>query len=388
MSAIWTAVPTLENHKKRRNRLAQRKHRQRVTNKLAWAALDSELNPTIADEAIPQSFAAGSACSVDYYAVDPLAASGPHHQHHIASAAQQDISLAQLSCCNGSARLPSESVKQPDNCHTHGQSRDNHEHQPLMQPMCPPQNENSIFSVCQETNNVSLPNTWELNTESWSFSDCQDWDSIDFSSAGPSRELCESLSATSPSHANESLSSHRIGYLSLEARMERIMGVVKEMNFDNMDAMISAYYTSKFKEDTLANWAQSTSRSRRIRKFLTELEQSAQDWSESEVQGYREATVLSAERHYVNEFLNHQQATYRPRNNTEKADPQRSLTEIPHQVCLDDATKRSMKEGGTFLREQIPDIWSLLTELARTVNVGEPQRSEAISFFLYQLDLP
>lgn len=77
--------------------------------------------------------------------------------------------------------------------------------------------------------------------------------------------------------------------------MERIMDVVKEMDFDNMDAMISAYYTSKFKKNTLANWAQSTSRSRRIRKFLTELERSTQDWSESEVQGYREATVLSAE---------------------------------------------------------------------------------------------
>ena len=80
------------------------------------------------------------------------------------------------------------------------------------------------------------------STGSWPFSDCPDWASIDFSSARPSRELCESLSATSTGPANESLSSHRMGSSSLEARMERIMDVVKEMDFDNMDAMISAYY--------------------------------------------------------------------------------------------------------------------------------------------------
>lgn len=63
--------------------------------------------------------------------------------------------------------------------------------------------------------------------------------------------------------------------------------------------------------------------------------------------------MLSAERHYVNEFLKHQQASYRPRHNAEKEGLQSLLTEISHQVCLDDATKRSMKQGGNFLREQV-----------------------------------
>jgi hypothetical protein len=327
---------------------------QVLANKLDEAASDLDLSPTTADQASPQSFAASSACSVDYFVDDSLAANACPHQRHIASAAQQHISLAQLSCSNERARLPSETANQPGNrLHYHDQFHDNHERQCSMQPMCPPQNENNIFTGSQETNNASLPNTWELNEESRPFSDCQDWDSIAFSSAGTCLELCEPLPATYPAPSNESLSSHHMGSFSLEARMERILDVVEEMRFENMDAMMSAYYTSKFKKDTLANWAQSTSRSRRIRKFLTELEQSAQDWSEGEVQGYREATVRSAERHYVNEFLKHQQATYRPRNNSESAGQQRSLTEFPRQICLDDSTKRLLKQEGHFLREQV-----------------------------------
>jgi hypothetical protein len=319
----------------------------------------------MANQASPPSFATDSAWSVDHFPVDSLAANARHHQHHIASAAQQHISLAQLSSSDEGARFPPETANQPFNRDLyHGQFHDNHESQRSIQPS-PPQNENNIFTGSQETNNASLPNTWELIEESLPFSDCQDRYSIAFSSPGTGLELCEPTPATFPTSLNESPSSHHMGSFSLEARMERILNVVEEMNFENMDAMMTAYYTSKFKKDTLANWAQSTSRSRRIHKFLAELEQSTQDWSEAEVHGYREAMVRCAERHYVNEFQRHQQTTYRPSNNSDSPGRQRLLTEVPRQLCLDDLKKRLLRSEGQLLREQVLLSQDLPTKACR-----------------------
>lgn len=319
----------------------------------------------MANQASPPSFTTDSAWSVDQFPVDSLAAHGRHHQHHIASAAAQNISLAQLSSSDESAHFPSETANQPVNRDLyHSQFHDSHESQHSIQPN-PPQNENNIFTGSQEMNNASFPNTWELIDESRLFSDCQDRYSIAFSSPGTGLELCEPTPPTFPISVNESPSSRHSGSFSLEARMERILNVVEKMIFENMDAMMAAYYTSKFKRDTLANWAQSTSRSRRIHKFLAELEESTQDWSESEVHGYREAMVRCAERHYVNEFQKHQQTTYTPSNNSDSPGRQRLLTEVPRQLCLDDSKKRLLRSEGQLLREQVLPTRDLRTKVCR-----------------------
>ena len=88
----------------------------------------------------------------------------------------------------------------------------------------------------------------------------------------------------------------------LEARFETVIKAVEEAGFESIDDLSTQYYTASFKEDTVSHWAQSRSRSRSLHTFLASLHASTNNWSDREVQGYRQQITEAAESLYVSEL--------------------------------------------------------------------------------------
>lgn len=93
-----------------------------------------------------------------------------------------------------------------------------------------------------------------------------------------------------------------------EATFERLLQLVDEAGFANFDAMATEYYTAPFAEDSISHDAQSRSRRRFLRVFLTTLQRESQHWSDREVQGYRQQTTEAAECLYREEVSRAKQA--------------------------------------------------------------------------------
>lgn len=205
----------------------------------------------------------------------------------------------------------------------------------------------------------------------------------------------------------------------LEDRFGRILDIVEEAGFDSFDSMAAQYYTAKFRENTTPHCAQSLSRSRHLRRLLASLHDSTKDWSSRETQGYREEIIRSAESIYVEELRRFKQSNVREKSlstqgavgGSENNQPA-AIAEKTVELSLAKATSSLLKQGSTLLQGsvslpparlhlnplyqphpgladtiQVPEIWSLLTELARNAGLTQPQRSQAACAFLCILNL-
>ncbi|KAL2126259.1 hypothetical protein VTI74DRAFT_1301 [Chaetomium olivicolor] len=81
----------------------------------------------------------------------------------------------------------------------------------------------------------------------------------------------------------------------LEARLERVLHIVEDNGFDSIDSMTSTYYTSELVEDSFLRPMQATSRTRRLRSLLSDLQASYKSWTGREKSAYAEEVVRSAE---------------------------------------------------------------------------------------------
>ena len=88
----------------------------------------------------------------------------------------------------------------------------------------------------------------------------------------------------------------------LETRFENLIKAVHEAGFESIDDMSAQYYTATFEEDTVSYWAQSRSRSRFLHAFLASLHASIDNWSDREIQGYRQQILEAAESFHVSEL--------------------------------------------------------------------------------------
>ncbi|GAB1312555.1 hypothetical protein MFIFM68171_02765 [Madurella fahalii] len=154
---------------------------------------------------------------------------------------------------------------------------------------------------------------------------------------------------------------------SLENRIIHVLNAVEEMGFENLDAVVTAYYTATFAEGSLPHYAQSTSRSRRLRQFLTDLHESSKSWVGREAQGYHDERIAAMEQTYEEEMA---RLVHSDTRGTE---------------AEDETTSQLFKRDKQFLREQLPEIWSLLSKIARQANTAEADVSRAICVFLYIL---
>ena len=59
--------------------------------------------------------------------------------------------------------------------------------------------------------------------------------------------------------------------------------------------MIQAYYTEKFRYDSIAHWAQKRSRVKRLGPLLRDLSRNATSWSTEEASSYQETILRIAD---------------------------------------------------------------------------------------------
>ncbi|KAK1981461.1 hypothetical protein LZ30DRAFT_781994 [Colletotrichum cereale] len=81
----------------------------------------------------------------------------------------------------------------------------------------------------------------------------------------------------------------------LEARLERVLHIVEENGFDSIDSMASTYYTSELLDDSFLRPIQATSRTRRLRSLISDLQASHKSWNGRERRAFAGEVVRSAE---------------------------------------------------------------------------------------------
>lgn len=233
--------------------------------------------------------------------------------------------------------------------------------------------------------------------------------------------------------------------LSLETRFERILKLVEESGFDTLDRMAAAYYTTKFQPDSRAHYAQSQSRTRYLRPLLQTLSASNTDWPRREVAGYKDGIARSAAVVYTEELAGfrqrqQQQQTREPGSpastgSSDGADTSTlggrraaALAEKFRQFFMAVDASRGVKEDRQVFRQQVsslfgrfilpppphsfglwvngrldltlernitnsppssplqvPQLWSLLTQLAQNAELPQSQGSQIVCGFLYIL---
>ncbi|KAI0013865.1 hypothetical protein F4779DRAFT_296327, partial [Xylariaceae sp. FL0662B] len=141
---------------------------------------------------------------------------------------------------------------------------------------------------------------------------------------------------------------------SLEDRMCHVLDAAEDMGFRSFDDAITTYYTATFSASSLPKYAQSTSRSRRLRQFLTDLHESSKTWVGREAQGYHEERTEATERVYREEL--ERLAEFRPRNgDTGYADWKKRMfiADMISQLLRDETSCSLWRRDKRYFQEQV-----------------------------------
>ncbi|MCJ1252139.1 hypothetical protein MMC30_009377, partial [Trapelia coarctata] len=194
---------------------------------------------------------------------------------------------------------------------------------------------------------------------------------------------------------------------SLESRFEGILDAVEEAGFDSIESMAVEYYSANFKPDAMPHWAQSHSRSRSLRRLLAALYDSARDWSREDARGYREEILRSAEGIYCEEVLRLSRDKAAAAPFGQKMAKLKTLLEdqelaqeiqqdrkfLRQQVSCLDHVRRSNGQHperriNAYTLLQMPETWSLLSELVRKSGMPWNHGSVMVYTVLHLLSLP
>ena len=182
----------------------------------------------------------------------------------------------------------------------------------------------------------------------------------EFSSIETNAVVARTTSIATPSNRKNSFSVTDSSSSSsdLESRFERILDIVEEAGFDSIDSMAAEYYAATFKEDTMAHWAQSSSKSRYLQRLLSALHSATKNWSTEEARGYHEQIVRSAEGIYVEEIRGLKQNNMTnshvpvPSARSDKTDRVR-IGEQLAQLFQDAESSRLLKQDKKLLQQRV-----------------------------------
>ncbi|GJC90245.1 transcription factor radR [Colletotrichum liriopes] len=152
-------------------------------------------------------------------------------------------------------------------------------------------------------------------------------------------------------------------------RLEKIMDEIFKMGFDNLEAVVIAYYTLDLDENSTIGPAQRFSRRRHIRSLILELSHSSGSWPEEEARPLQEEILKAAVALYAAE-VKHLKSLHWPDSNVNLA------------RLWEDAISGRCEDSG--IETIIPEIWSLLTRLVQQLGVL-PSVSKRIVWLLVML---
>ncbi|KAJ5863650.1 uncharacterized protein N7529_005566 [Penicillium soppii] len=169
----------------------------------------------------------------------------------------------------------------------------------------------------------------------------------------------------------------------VENSLAQILGLIDEMGFESFDHLATTYYTASFSEGSLPRYAQSASRSRRLRGLLTDLYTSSKDWVGREAHGYYEGQFQLLETVCVEELGGicvKPQHCLEPPDQCDEQPQQRPkrirrtqafITNMIKQLFTDDGAEQLLKQDRQLLKEQVHNscsfvvswiVWGVLTE--------------------------
>ncbi|KAF5232802.1 hypothetical protein FANTH_12813 [Fusarium anthophilum] len=103
------------------------------------------------------------------------------------------------------------------------------------------------------------------------------------------------LTGLAPVSDSESLEADPLSTASPEVIFTRILLLMKKAGFEDMDAMVQAYYTAKFRYDSVVHWAQKRSRGKRLGPLLTTLSRESTKWPVEQAAHYQDAILRIAD---------------------------------------------------------------------------------------------
>ncbi|TQV91036.1 hypothetical protein IF1G_10271 [Cordyceps javanica] len=163
-----------------------------------------------------------------------------------------------------------------------------------------------------------------------------------------------------------------------ERSIAKILILAEEMGFDSFDDLAATYYTATFSEGSLPRYAQSTSRSRRLRSLLTELHASSRTWVGREARGYYEGQMRLLETVCAEELSGIAAGEQQQVDRT-----QAFITNMIKQLFTHDDAEQLLEKN-----KSIPSLWTLLSQVAQKINSGAEDSSLAICVFVYLLQVP
>ncbi|KAH9904928.1 hypothetical protein F4778DRAFT_731218 [Xylariomycetidae sp. FL2044] len=181
-----------------------------------------------------------------------------------------------------------------------------------------------------------------------------------------------------------------------DGSFEAILDAVDSAGFHSFDEMATAYYTLSLEEDSALHGTQRFSRERLLRNFLKALGKHAPEWSDRETWAYQEETLSSAY-NILSEELSRLAGKSDSRKSTGRR-KSRATASVPEtrteyspvmaslEALLQDSEMNSfLKQEIRGLREGVPDAWALLTKLTQDANIGPPMNSRLVAMFLHLL---
>ncbi|KAI1829090.1 hypothetical protein DTO013E5_9786 [Penicillium roqueforti] len=188
----------------------------------------------------------------------------------------------------------------------------------------------------------------------------------------------------------------------VERSLAKLPMLTSEMGFESFDHLATTYCTASFSEGSFPRYAQSASRSQRLRGLLTDLYISSKDWVGKEAHGYYEGQLQLLETVCTKELggicaKQPQRCLESPDQRGDRQQPQSPkrvrrtqafIVNMIKQLFTDDGAEQMLKRDRQLLKEQIPSLWSLLSQVAQRTNVGVEESSLAICVFVYFLQVP
>ncbi|KAI1078849.1 hypothetical protein F5B20DRAFT_546437 [Whalleya microplaca] len=215
---------------------------------------------------------------------------------------------------------------------------------------------------------------------------------------------CSPTACSERYHTNQ-VDQSEIGIESLESQFERVLSVVEEAGFDSIDSMTSTYYTAKFSELSIIRPMQLASRNRRLRTLLSNLQQAHKSWSVRESCAYREEITRGAEDIYSAELRelskpqiqkqDRRRASVASKASHESIDAPSSIEakrcEIAQrirEVLSHQDIAKFIQKDAAILQDTASETWSLMTELTRIAGMQPHERTQLACLILYLLTSP
>ncbi|KAJ5801828.1 uncharacterized protein N7518_003896 [Penicillium psychrosexuale] len=182
-----------------------------------------------------------------------------------------------------------------------------------------------------------------------------------------SRRYSATLSSSSiASTVSRSSPPNQASNSTVERSLAKLLMLTSEMGFESFDHLATTYYTASFSEGSFPRYAQSASRSQRLRGLLTDLYTSSKDWVGKEAHGYYEGQLQLLETVCVKELggicaKQPQRCLESPDQRGDRQQPQSPkpvrrtqafIVNMIKQLFTDDGAEQMLKRDRQLLKEQ------------------------------------